>query len=108
MLPHPDRQPDLLTIILHLISVYSRASNRHFTLHSQQQQRGGGSGGTSTGSTGGSAGAQTGLTDAQEICYSLMSAQESAKLQILLEHCLPDVQVLVISAHPCILLHVGK
>ena len=107
MLPHPDRQPDLLTIILHLISVYSRASNRHFTLHSQQQ-RSGGSGGTSTGSTGGSAGAQTGLTDAQEICYSLMSAQESATLQILLEHCLPDVQVLVISAHPCILLHVGK
>ncbi|XP_067943730.1 integrator complex subunit 2-like [Watersipora subatra] len=70
---HECKNPDILTIVLHLVGVYSRASNRYYNIHCQNR-------------------GSTALTESQEICYSLLSAQESATLQIMLEHCLPDIQ----------------
>jgi len=60
------------------MEVYTAASQRHYNVLSQTRML---------------PGAQA-LPDAQEICYSLLAAQDSATMQILLEQCLPEYEVM--------------
>lgn len=64
-------------MLLHTIEVYTRASNRYYSLSAHLH----------------APNPTSVAPESHEICYSLLSAQESAIIQILLEQCLPKTSL---------------